>query len=112
VRQGYSNTLSAVSQARGLEAAARSNEVALRANRRGYEVGMRINSEVLDAQTRLFEARRDLSRARYDAWINFSKLKALAAQLSEPDLVELEGLLVAVTPETIQRGTATPEAVK
>lgn len=112
VRAGFSNTLSAVSQARGLEAAARSNEVALRANRRGYEVGMRINSEVLDAQTRLFEARRDLSRARYDAWINFSKLKALAAQLSELDLVELEGLLVAVTPETIQRGTAAPDAVK
>lgn len=112
VRQGFSNTLSAVSQARGLEAAARSNEVALRANQRGYEVGLRINAEVLDAQARLFEARRELSRARYDAWIHYSKLKALAAQLSEPDLVELEALLVAVTPETILRGSATPEVVK
>jgi outer membrane protein len=104
VRQGFSSALSAVSQARGLEAAARSSEIALRANRRGYEVGMRINAEVLDAQSRLFEARRELSRARYDAWINFSKLKALAAQLGETDLLELDTLLVAVTPETIQRG--------
>jgi outer membrane protein len=112
VRQGFSSTLSAVSQARGLEAAARSNEIALRANQRGYEVGMRINAEVLDAQTRLFEARRELSRARYDAWINFSKLKALAAQLAEPDLVELEELLVAVTPETIRRGVRVADPTK
>jgi outer membrane protein len=94
VRQGFSATLSALSQARGLEAAVRSNELALRANRRGYEVGMRVNAEVLESQTKLFEARRELSRARYDAWINFVKLNVAAGRQSEAELVLLESLLL------------------
>ena len=95
VRQGFSATLSSASQARGLEAAVKSAETSLRANRRGYEVGMRINAEVLDAQTRVYESRRDLSRARYDAWVQFVKLKAVAGRLAPNDLDELDGLLVA-----------------
>ncbi|WP_238947916.1 TolC family outer membrane protein [Caldimonas brevitalea] len=96
LREAFSATLSAASQARGFEAAVQSNETAVRANRRGYAVGMRVNSEVLEAQTRLFEARRDLSRARYDAWTQYLKLKAMAGRLSEIDLAELDGLLVVV----------------
>ena len=96
VRQTFSAALSAIGQARGLQAAEKSAAVALRANRRGYEVGMRVNSDVLEAQSRLFETRRDLSRARYDAWVNYIKLKALAGQLGEGDLSQLDGLLVAV----------------
>lgn len=100
VRQAASATLSAISQAHGLEAAVRSQELALRANRRGYEVGMKVNAEVLDSQSRLFEARRDLSRARYDAWNNFIKLKALAGRLDDGDIHSLEMLLVPVTAES------------
>lgn len=96
VRQALSAVLSAVSQARALEVAVRSQELALRANRRGYEIGMKINAEVLEAQSKLFEARRDLSRARYDAWVNFIKLRALTGQLGETDIAELEALLVAL----------------
>lgn len=101
VRQGFSATLSAASQARGLEAAVKSGETALRANKRGYEVGMRVNAEVLDAQTRLFEARRDLSRARYDAWVSLAKLKAVAGRLVESDLEELDGLLAQLPPDAM-----------
>jgi outer membrane protein len=100
VRQGFSATLSALAQARGLETAVRSAEVALRANRRGYEVGMKVNADVLDAQSRLFEVQRDLSRARYDAWFNHVKLKAVAGQLSEIDLAQLDSLLAQVEPAT------------
>lgn len=96
VRQNTSATLSAISQAHGLEAAVRSQELAFRANRRGYEVGMKVNAEVLDSQSRLFEARRDLSRARYDAWVGYVKLKALAGRLDESDIAALETLLVPV----------------
>lgn len=96
VRQNTSATLSAISQAHGLEAAVRSQELAFRANRRGYEVGMKVNAEVLDSQSRLFEARRDLSRARYDAWLGYIKLKALAGHLEESDISALEALLVPV----------------
>jgi outer membrane protein len=102
VRQGYTATLSAISQARGLDAAVKSSQTALRANQRGYEVGMRVNAEVLDAQTKLFEALRDRSRARYDAWVNYFKLKALAGRLAEADLGELDALLVEVDPTAMQ----------
>lgn len=98
VRQAYSAAVSAVAQARGLEAAVRSQETALRANLRSYQVGVKVNTEVLDAQTRLFEARRDLSRARYEAWNGFVKLRSQTGQLGDPDLARIDALLVDVPP--------------
>ena len=106
VRQNVSAVLSAISQAHGLEAAVRSQELALRATRRGYEVGMKVNVEVLDSQSRLFEARRDLSRARYDAWGNYIKLKALAGHVDESDIQSLEELLVPVAQVDLLSGRA------
>lgn len=100
VRQSFSSSITASALAGGLETARRSQEVALRANRRGYEVGMKINAEVLESQSKLFEVRRDLSRARYDAWQHYFKLKAVAGRLSLADLDEFEGLLVAVDTES------------
>jgi outer membrane protein len=94
VRQAFSGTLSARAQAQGLEAAVRSQELALRFSRRAYELGTKANADVLDAQSRLFEARRDLSRARYDAWNNFIKLKAQSGQLLESDLAQLDAQLL------------------
>jgi outer membrane protein len=98
VRENLSNALSAISQAHGLEAAVRSQELALRANRRGYEVGMKVNAEVLDSQSRLYEARRDLSRARYDAWVGYIKLKALTGHVDDSDIQSLDAMLAPVTP--------------
>jgi outer membrane protein len=97
-RQAFSATLSSIGQASGLQSAVRSNEAALRAFQRGYEVGVRVNADILEAQARLYEARRDLSRARYDAWINFVKLKAVSGRLAESDLDEIDRLLVSAAP--------------
>lgn len=101
VRQSTQATLSAISQAHGLEVAVRSQEAAFQANRRGYEVGMKINAEVLDSQSRVFEARRDLSRARYDAWVGYIRLKAQAGQLDAPDIAALDAVLVPLTPASM-----------
>jgi outer membrane protein len=95
VRQDFIASLSAVSQAQGLDSAVKSNEVALAANKRGYQVGMKINAEVLDAQQKLFEARRNLSKARYDAWLNFIKLNAVAGRLDEMQIALLDAVLVS-----------------
>lgn len=108
VRSGFSSTLSSTTQARALVAAVSSAELALRANRRGYDAGLRVNAEVLDAQTRLFEAQRDLSKARYDAWVSLMKLKVSAGQWHDADLERLDGLLVAVEPVSIQRINRVP----
>jgi outer membrane protein len=104
VRQAFAAVVSALGQARALEAAVRSQELAVRANRRAYEVGMKVNADVLEAQSRLFEARRDLSRARYDAWLNHVRLKAQGAQLEAGDIEQLGALLVEQpAPELLQR---------
>lgn len=97
VRQAGAAALAAIAQARALDTALRSQEVALRANRRGYEVGLRVGTEVLEAQTRLFEVRRDRARASYDAWVQLAKLKALAGRLGGADFAEFDQLLVART---------------
>lgn len=72
VRQAFASTLAAIGQARGLHAAQVSQALALRANPRGHAVGLKVNAQVLEAQRKLFEARRDLSRARYDAWPGYT----------------------------------------
>lgn len=94
VRQGFSAALSAAAQARALELAQRSQQVSLQANRRGYEVGMKVNADVLEAQSKLFEVRRDLAKARYDAWLSWARLKALGGQLGVAELSMIDALLV------------------
>ena len=98
VRQAFVSTLSASAQAKALGAAERSQAVSLRANKRGYEIGLKVGAEVLDAQGKLFEARRDLSRARYDAWAAYFKLKALSGGLNSGDIDVLEAQMVDVVP--------------
>lgn len=98
VRQAFTSALSSSGLARGLEKAAQALEVALKANRRGYEVGMKVGVDVLEAQSKLFETRRDLSRARYDSWLNFLRLKSLSGRLQDADLDAVDRLL-AVAPE-------------
>jgi outer membrane protein len=98
VRQSFSAALSSAGLAHGLETATRSLEVALQANRRGYEVGMKIGAEVLEAQTKVFESRRDMLRARYDAWLNYLKLATFASKLGDAGIAELDRLLVATPP--------------
>jgi outer membrane protein len=93
IRQSFSAAQSAISQARGLSTAVQSQTVAVRANQRAYQVGMKVNSEVLAAVAKLSEAQRDLSRAHYDAWLAYFKLKGAAGQLDEYDISHLDGLL-------------------
>jgi outer membrane protein len=94
VRQQWSAALSAMAQAQGYATAVRSGELSLQANRRGYEVGVRVAAEVLDAQTKLFESQREMTRSRYDAWLGLVRLKVLAGRLDDTDLAQLDGLLV------------------
>jgi outer membrane protein len=100
VRQAFFATLSATAEYKGMETAERSADLALKANQRGYEVGMRINADVLDAQSKLFQARRDKRRAWYEAWANYTKLKTAAGVFSMDDLIQIDTLLsTSDTPE-------------
>ena len=54
---------------------------------------MRINIDVLNAQQQLFQTRRDLAVARYNAIINHLKLKAAAGTLRDEDVQEVNRAL-------------------
>jgi outer membrane protein len=103
VRQAFVSTLSALSQAKALATAERSQALSVRANQRGFEVGIKTNADVLEAQGKLFEARRDLSRARHDAWASYFRLRALSGQLNEGDWQSLDAQLVEHRPGEMGR---------
>ena len=92
-RQAYLAVINGIAQIGALEQALKSSQSALDSNRLGYEVGVRINIDVLNAQQQLFQTRRDLAVARYNAILNHLRLKAAAGSLREEDLEEVNRAL-------------------
>ena len=76
-----------------LEAAESSSKLALEATQLGYKVGVRVNLDVLNAQTQLYQAQRDLAKARYDLVVNSLKLRQAAGVLQPQDVNAVNGLL-------------------
>ena len=60
----------------------------------GFQVGTRTSVDVLNAERRVFEARRDLAFSRYDYVINRLTLKQAAGTLSETDVELVNSWLV------------------
>ncbi len=85
-RQSYLGLTYGISQISALESAQRSNLTLLDSTKLGYQVGVRINLDVLNAQQALANNKKDLAKARYDAFMSGIRLKAATAQLSELDL--------------------------
>ena len=71
----------------------KSSEVALEGNQYGLKAGTRTNVDVLDAQRRVFAAKRDLAQARYTYVLASLKLKAATRGLVEDDLSEIDRLV-------------------
>jgi outer membrane protein len=93
VRTAYFGVLSGQGQVKALEAAEASSQVALDANQLGYRVGVRINIDVLNAQSQLFQTKRDLAKARYDVLVGGLRLRQASGVLNEGDLSTINGLL-------------------
>ena len=92
-RQAYLGVVSGVAQIRALEAALRSSQSALDANKLGYEVGVRINIDVLNAEQQVYATRSSLAKARFDTLLAQLKLKSAVGALSDEDVQLLAGLL-------------------
>jgi len=88
-RQSFLGVMSGISQIKALEQAVLSSEVALEATRAGFEVGTRTAVDVVQSERATFQARRDLSRARYDYIINSLMLKQAAGILTVDDIEQL-----------------------
>lgn len=93
-RQAWLGVQSGAAQVQALEAAESSSLLALEATQTGYRVGVRVNLDVLNAQTQLFQTRRDLARARYDVLVGHLALRQAAGRLTPDDLRPIDALLV------------------
>jgi outer membrane protein len=92
-RSAFFGLLSGVSQIKALKAAEESSKVALDANKLGYSVGVRININVLDAQSKLYDTKAKLAKARYDVLVGHLKLRQLSGVLQVEDLQNINSLL-------------------
>jgi outer membrane protein len=92
-RSAFFGVQSLRAQVAALEAAESSSKLALDATQLGYKVGVRVNLDVLNAQTQLFQAQRDLAKARYDVVVNALKLRQVAGMLQPQDVDAVDALL-------------------
>jgi outer membrane protein len=93
-RTAFFGVLSGEGQVKALEAAELSSQSALDANKLGYQVGVRINIDVLNAQSQLFQTKRDLAQARYNVLLGNLKLRQASGTLTPEDLLLINALLV------------------
>jgi outer membrane protein len=92
-RTAFFGVQAGLSQVKALEAAEASSQVSLDANKLGYQVGVRINIDVLNAQTQLYETKRDLAQARYNVLLGQLRLKQASGALTGEDLQAINDLL-------------------
>jgi outer membrane protein len=93
-RAAYQNLESEISRVKALTQAVRSTVSAKEAIDAGFQVGTRTSVDVLNAERRVFEARRDLAFSRYDYIINRLTLKQAAGTLSEADIEQVNSWLI------------------
>lgn len=92
-RSAFFNLSSGFSRVKALEAAEVSAQSLVDSTRLGYQVGVTINLDVLDAQSQLFQTRRDLAVARYDVLVGTLRLKQASGVLEPTDLQSINGAL-------------------
>ena len=89
-RQAYHNVVAGVSQVQALAKALESAQVSAEANEIGFEVGTRTTIDVLLSLRAVYQAQRDLSRARYDHLIDTLQLKYAAGTLNNEDIMLID----------------------
>lgn len=111
VRSSFNNISASISSINAYRQAVVSAQSSLDASQAGYKVGTRTIVEVLDATTTLYDAKQELSSARYTYLINQLNVKSALGTLNENDLLALNGFLTApvstnpeqIAPETPQQ---------
>jgi protease secretion system outer membrane protein len=72
--------------------AVRSNQRALRSAEKGYQAGVRSTVDILDAQQRLFAAKRDLLNTKLVMLQSYVHLHTRTGQMTLAVLQEVQGL--------------------
>ena len=94
VHKEYRGFTEGMVRAKALETALRSATLALDSARKSQVAGVRTMVDVLNAEQRLIQARRDLAQARYTALAAMARLYALAGRADEGFVQQLNALMV------------------
>ena len=101
-REAFLGVVTQISSVKALRQAVVSSATALESTKAGFEVGTRTSIDVVTAERGLSQARRDLSRARYDYVLNLLRLKQAAGTLGPDDITRtntwLTGNVAAAMP--------------
>ncbi|UYY67944.1 multidrug efflux transporter outer membrane subunit HasF [Serratia marcescens] len=104
VRSSFNNVNASISSINAYKQAVISAQSSLDAMEAGYQVGTRTIVDVLDATTTLYNAKRQLSDARYTYLINQLNIKSALGTLNQNDLLLLNGALgkpVSTAPDAV-----------
>ncbi|HGM5490769.1 TPA: outer membrane channel protein TolC [Serratia fonticola] len=113
VRSSFNNVSASISSISAYKQAVVSAQSSLDATEAGYEVGTRTIVDVLDATTTLYNAKQQLSNARYSYLINQLNIKSALGTLNENDLMMLNGSLgkpISTAPDVVAPPTAAQDA--
>lgn len=89
LRKQYNTVLSSTLKIDALKESVASAELLVAATKKSLIGGVRTNLDVLNARKQLFEAKRDLSQARYNYLVAFINLKKAAGTLTIADLEKI-----------------------
>lgn len=95
VRSNYFDVTASISRIKALGQAVVSAESALKATEAGFEVGTRTIVDVLQSTRNLYDAKRNLSGARYGYITSILALKQAAGTLNEQDVSDINTGLTA-----------------
>lgn len=93
IRKYFNTLLNGIAKVQAYQQSVKSNEIAVIGTQKGFEAGIRTNVEVLNAQEKLFAAKRDLAKERYQLIFNRMMLKQTAGQLTDADIQETSAWL-------------------
>jgi outer membrane protein len=93
VREAFIAVNTGLSEVKALEQAVSSNKLSVEASKLGQEVGVRTQVDVLNAQSLLYDAQRNLARSYYVTMVGQLRLKASVGRLTERDLENVNRLL-------------------
>ncbi|WP_437609328.1 outer membrane channel protein TolC [Erwinia sp. V71] len=113
VRSSFNNVNASISSINAYKQAVVSAQSSLDAMEAGYQVGTRTIVDVLDATTTLYNAKQQLSDARYNYLINQLNIKSALGTLNEQDLTALNASLgkdISTSPESVAPENAQPNA--
>jgi len=92
IERDYLGVVTGLEKSKAMLTAVHSNERALTSAEKGYQAGVRSTVEILDAQQRLFAAKRDLLNTKLVMLQSYVSLHTRTGQMTRAVLQEVQGL--------------------